>query len=43
VGGFPEYVKQRVDDILNYVLEDILIRERQHTDGDTGVPPVERR
>ena len=27
VGGFPEYVKQRVDDILNYVLEDILIRD----------------
>lgn len=26
-GGFPEYVKQRIEDILHYVLEDILLRD----------------
>lgn len=26
-GGFPEYVKQGLDDILNYVLDDILVRD----------------
>ena len=27
IGGFPEYIKQGVDDILHYVLEDILLRD----------------
>ena len=26
-GGFPEYIKQGTDEILNYLLEDILIRD----------------
>lgn len=26
-GGFPEYVKQGLDDILNYMLDDILVRD----------------
>jgi len=27
IGGFPEYVKQENDEILNYLLEDILMRD----------------
>lgn len=27
IGGFPEYVKQNYDEILQYILEDILIRD----------------
>lgn len=27
IGGFPEYIKERTDDILNHLFEDILIRD----------------
>lgn len=27
IGGFPEYIKQGIEDILHYVLEDILLRD----------------
>ncbi|PPK99383.1 ATP-binding protein [Parapedobacter indicus] len=42
VGGFPEYVKQRVDDILNYVLEDILIRDIAVRHGIRDVNSLQR-
>lgn len=42
VGGFPEYVKQRVDDILNYVLEDILIRDIAVRHGIRDVDSLQR-
>jgi len=41
-GGFPEYVKQHVDDILNYVLEDILIRDIAVRHGIRDVNSLQR-
>ncbi|MGK6352685.1 ATP-binding protein [Parapedobacter sp. DT-150] len=41
-GGFPEYVKQRIDDILNYVLEDILIRDIAVRHGIRDVDSLQR-
>jgi predicted AAA+ superfamily ATPase len=41
-GGFPEYVKQGIDEILNYVFEDILIRDIAVRHGIRDVKTLQR-
>lgn len=41
-GGFPEYVKQGVDEILHHVLEDILIRDIASRHGIRDVKSLQR-